>query len=326
MPELIQDGLYRIEVPLPNNPLRMLNAYCIRGGDRHLLIDTGFNRPECLAAMTAALDELGVDRRKLDICVTHLHADHCGLAPDLVDGPDAAIMCSAGDGTAINGMHDRAAFRARLVESMRPHGFSAEELEEIGTRHPAANFGPGRAVDFTVLRDGDLLRYGGYALRVISVPGHTPDQITLYEPERKLYFSADHILGDITPNITRWPGVADSLGNYLRSLEAVLALDIVLTLPGHRSVIRDTPGRIRRLQAHHAARLDEVRRILGRGETDAYTAASQMTWDMRGAWPEFPTAQKNFAVGEALSHLDRLAALGEAEQTTRGDRAFFRLR
>lgn len=42
-----EPDIYRIEVPLPNNPLRYLNSYVVRGRDRFLVIDTGFNRPEC---------------------------------------------------------------------------------------------------------------------------------------------------------------------------------------------------------------------------------------------------------------------------------------
>ena len=47
MTERISEGLYRIPVPLPGNPLRELNSYFIPGGDRDILIDTGFCREEC---------------------------------------------------------------------------------------------------------------------------------------------------------------------------------------------------------------------------------------------------------------------------------------
>ena len=41
MTECISEGLYRIPVPLPGNPLRELNSYLLRGRERSLLIDTG---------------------------------------------------------------------------------------------------------------------------------------------------------------------------------------------------------------------------------------------------------------------------------------------
>ena len=42
MAERISEGLYRIPVPLPGNPLRELNSYLLTGGERAVLIDTGF--------------------------------------------------------------------------------------------------------------------------------------------------------------------------------------------------------------------------------------------------------------------------------------------
>ena len=45
MTECISEGLYRIPVPLPGNPLRELNSYLLRGRERSLLIDTGFRHP-----------------------------------------------------------------------------------------------------------------------------------------------------------------------------------------------------------------------------------------------------------------------------------------
>lgn len=44
----------------------------------------------------------------------------------------------------------------------------------------------------------------------------------------------DHVLFDITPNITDWWDVPDSLGNYLRSLDKLEAYPVTLPLPGHR--------------------------------------------------------------------------------------------
>lgn len=77
-----EPDIYRIEVPLPNNPLRYLNSYVVRGRDRFLVIDTGFNRPECREALFTGLDSLRVDLARTDLFLTHLHADHTGLVGD----------------------------------------------------------------------------------------------------------------------------------------------------------------------------------------------------------------------------------------------------
>ncbi len=316
-------NIYRIEVPLPRNPLKMLNAYLIRGKKRHLLIDTGFNRPECLEAMNGALDSLGVARGDLDFFITHLHADHSGLVADLCESADAVIYASAKDSVSINNTTRGPSYWTGFLESMIPHGFSREQVEELSKTHPAIRYCPSHELDFTIASPGDVLEYGGYTLQVLDAKGHTPGLLVLYEPSNKLLFSSDLILGDITPNIARWPGVKDSLGDFFDSLAAIATMDVALTLPGHRSLVPDTNQRIRELYAHHGRRLDEVRRLLQEGPQQAYAIAAKMTWDMRGTWEDFAVAQKWFACGEAQSHLDRLVVLGEAEEIDRGDTVVF---
>ena len=40
MIEEIVPNLYRMEIPLPKSPLKRLNSYLVRSGDRFLIIDT----------------------------------------------------------------------------------------------------------------------------------------------------------------------------------------------------------------------------------------------------------------------------------------------
>lgn len=77
--------VWRVFVELPKNPLRLLNAYVIRDGDRSLVIDTGFNHPACEADLWAGLGELGPDLSRTALFLTHLHADHTGLVWTFVD-------------------------------------------------------------------------------------------------------------------------------------------------------------------------------------------------------------------------------------------------
>ena len=47
--------IFQIDVPLPDNPLRNLNCYVVQDGGETLIIDTGFNRPECREALLEGL-------------------------------------------------------------------------------------------------------------------------------------------------------------------------------------------------------------------------------------------------------------------------------
>ena len=85
MVEELLPNLYLIRIPLPGSPLGWVNSYVIKGLDRNLVIDTGLNRRECLEAMQAGLGEIEVDLKKTDFYITHMHADHIGLASRLVE-------------------------------------------------------------------------------------------------------------------------------------------------------------------------------------------------------------------------------------------------
>ncbi len=84
MAEQIYPSLFRIKIPLPDSPLKYLNSYVIKGGERNLIIDTGLNREECKTAMMNGLKELNIGLETADIFITHLHADHFGLLGELV--------------------------------------------------------------------------------------------------------------------------------------------------------------------------------------------------------------------------------------------------
>jgi len=58
---------------------------------------------------------------------------------------------------------------------------------------------------------------------------------------------------------------------------------------------------------HHFQRLDEITGIINEQDCDAFETASLMQWDIRAkSWNDFPIAQKWFATGEALAHLQYL--------------------
>ena len=150
-----------------------------------------------------------------------------------------------------------------------------------------------------------MLEYGGYRLKAIPHTGHTPGHMCLYDEEKR-YFSGDHILGTITPNITIELGADNPLQSYLEksSLAKVEKLDVDLLLTAHGTPVEDMYARIKELYKHHEDRLAEAEYILGDEWKTPYEVARDMTWeiDCRN-WDEFPAPQKWFATGEAISHL-----------------------
>ncbi len=304
MIENVLPNIYRIEIPLPHNPLRSLNSYFIKGRERNLLIDTGFNQPECRAAMDEARQEIGFSMDNTDIFITHIHSDHAGLVHYLA-APSTVVFCDAYTANAFKGPQlDYWNYFNGLITQSGLRGVSY-------TDHPGYKYKTEKIDNIHLVIEGDVLVVGDFHLQCLSTPGHAPDHTCLYDPQRRILFSGDHILDTITPNNTLWeqPATAtrDLLQEYIESLDKIAALDIELTLPAHRQLIKDCNQRIRELKEHHHKRLEDILNILGDSEITGAEVASQMRWDMRNQpWEEFSAAQKIFATGEALSHLTHL--------------------
>lgn len=312
--EEVLPGLFRAEIPLPNNPLKATNSYLIRGEERNLIVDTGMNRKECREAFAAVLGELQLDLSRTDFFITHLHADHLGLVSELAS-PTSRIFFNRPD-ALLAGFSD---LWKVLFDLARKHGFSDRELKEALSRHPGYRYSPTGPIDFEFLEEGDHLTCGVYAFTCIHTPGHTPGHLCLYEQSQKIFISGDHILGDITPNISAWDDGENPLRQYLESLEKVSGMEIELVLPGHRRLLTDSRKRIEELKRHHHERLAEVSGIVkAAGEGSAYGIASQMEWDIKAPdWERFPITQKWFAIGEAIAHLHYLeeeGVIGRREQ------------
>jgi glyoxylase-like metal-dependent hydrolase (beta-lactamase superfamily II) len=313
MVEQIFPDIYKIEIPLPKSPLRALNAYLIKGPERSLLIDTGWNRQECLGSMLSALEELKVDLDRTDLFITHLHADHFGLV-EMLARKSTRIYFGKVDASVM--MSIRKSSEERFDQLFRvylTHGFPEMELRKATENHPGFRYGPLGAFDLLTLRDGDRIEVGGYLFSCIETPGHSPGHMCLYEGNKKLLVSGDHILLDITPNITWWLEMENSLEKYLTSLEKVYSLDVNLVLPGHRRPLNNHRERIKELQEHHRKRLVEVLHALQLGEKTAWEVAPYLSWDLEiHSWERFPPVQKWFAFGETIAHLQYLEAAGSA--------------
>jgi len=308
--ELLPD-LYRVEIPLPGSPLKALNSYIVKGRERFLLIDTGLNREECLRPMLSALKELEVDLNRTDFFITHLHADHSGLVPTLAtDTSKVYFNRPEANSAAFQGSED---YWKGLFAFYHSNGFPEEEIKNVREGHPGYRYSLERKINLVTTEEGDKIEVGDYLFRCIETPGHSPGHTCLYEASKKILVCGDHILFDITPNITYWGQLKNSLKQYLANLEKVYTLDVNLVLPGHRNIWNDHRKRIMELQEHHRNRLNEAIFALEGGEKTAWEVAPYITWDIGcNSWEEFPSVQKWFAVGETIAHLDYLEADGRA--------------
>ncbi|MBP2653650.1 MAG: Zn-dependent hydrolase, glyoxylase [Firmicutes bacterium] len=307
MPEQILPGIYRMEIPIPNNPLKATNAYCLKSSDRTIIVDPGIYCSEALGAITEQLAELSVDLTKTDFIITHMHADHCGLVAE-IQSPMSITYISEPDAIIFENSHT--SYWNILPDRLYQNGFSTLEAQQAVESHPGKKGLSRVPKNLRLITKESVITIGNYSFTTIATPGHTPGHICLYEPHKKILIAGDHLLGDISPNITYWADIGNPLGDFIKSLTEIADLSVDLVLPGHRRIFTSCRKRANELISHHQQRLSEIEKILTGSQLTAYQVAGQMTWDMRLSWEDFPPPQKLFATGEALAHLRHLELTG----------------
>lgn len=324
--EQILPDLFRIEIPIPDSALKTLNAYLIKGGDRWLIIDTCMNAKKCLEPMLASLDALNVDLDRTDFFITHLHADHIGLVGEL-SREASKIYFNDLEASIINMSIQSPENRIKkFFQLYVSNGFPEDELREAFSKHPANRFIPRDVINFSLLKENETIEIGNFSFQCITTPGHSPGHTCLYERRKKILVSGDHILFDITPNITWWPEIGNSLEVYRESLRQVSTLDVNLVLPGHRNIRTDHRQRIGELLEHHEFRLNEVATTLEKGEMTASDIATHLTWDIDvDSWELFPFIQKWFALGETIAHITYLEGEGRVRMRKEDGTVFYSL-
>lgn len=181
--EQVGEDLFLIDVRI-NGMESTCGVYYVRG-ERPALVDTGMS--SSARRIIRALRSLGDDPREVEyIFLTHLHNDHAGGAPYLLDHmPLARVAVSE------TALPEIKAFASRM-----------EELDEEEIDY-GAFFGKARPLPenrLLPLGDGDRVELGGFTLRARSTPGHAEEHLSFIEGERGMIFVGD-ALGFFFPRV-----------------------------------------------------------------------------------------------------------------------------
>ena len=308
--EILPD-FYQLQVPFPKNPLKNCNCYLIKDNGRALMVDTAVNLEETRDALFSELSEIKVDLTKTDFFLTHMHTDHTGLLARLVRDP-STVYFSKVDAGSLN-YNIEAAWERRVGMATR-NGFPRDVLLATGNA-PMYQFREWTDHELHLIKQDDTISIGDYRFSCLETPGHTRGHVCLYEPDKKIIISGDHVLGDISPNISTWSADENPLADYLASLDKVYKLDVHLVLPGHRRPFNNLKERVSELKRHHEVRANEAFEIVKREKLNAYQVSSRMTWDLKyTTWDTVPVWQRMFALGEALAHLKYLQSVGKVQE------------
>jgi glyoxylase-like metal-dependent hydrolase (beta-lactamase superfamily II) len=238
-------GVYRLRLPLPWPGVPHCNAWAVRAGEGVVLFDTGMHQPDSMAHLERALDMCGLalEQVRLVVC-THAHSDHYGQAATIVERTGCELWMHANHEHMRRMAEDPEAVLDRRIEVARHSGVPEEPLQRWAAERRARDSGiagviePDRELRTGARIDTDLGPWIAY-----ETPGHAPSHVCLFEPQRRLLISGDHLLGRISLYFD-YGYTPDPVGEFLHSLEVVEGLGARLCLPGHGRTFADVQAHI----------------------------------------------------------------------------------
>jgi glyoxylase-like metal-dependent hydrolase (beta-lactamase superfamily II) len=310
-------NVLRLQVPIRFTGLGHVNCYVLLDERGAAVVDAGMPGQATWRAIEEGLSQAGLEVADVHtVLVTHSHPDHYGSAGRLAHEAGADLVAEKGFRTWLEPRSKRPPAddtgylpspRGTLPwggppsPELRRHIF----MSRLARWHLRPHLRP--PIPNRRVAGGDQLALAGREWTALHTPGHTGDHLCLYDPEGGLLISGDHVLPTITPHVPGLSPLADPLGSYLASLEALGSIgEVKLVLPAHGHPFTDLPGRVAAIAGHHAERLEELRRIgaaLGRASVADFSRElfRRHLWGM-------------MAESETFAHLEYLRLRGGAER------------
>ena len=316
----ISADIHLLKIPLPNSSLNRLNAYLVKTKEACMLIDTGWNTEESYNSLLHQLKGLDVKLSDLKyIVVTHAHPDHFGLVNRLSQESPAQLIIHEMERSLVQARYlHYGQLQGDMEIWLRLNGVPAEETPKLQKVTLPIMGKVNMPTSHKAVYGGEHLKIGDFDFEVLWTPGHAKGHICLYEEQRKILFTGDHIIADITPNISlHVQSINNPLAEYINTFKHIEKLNVNLALPAHGSVITDLKQRIKEIKEHHAQRNGEIIATLASDTKTAYQVATELTWaGNRLDWKDMPAISKRFALTETISHLEFLFSKGMIQKNS----------
>jgi glyoxylase-like metal-dependent hydrolase (beta-lactamase superfamily II) len=328
--ELSTLGIYRIPVPIPFRQAGgPVNVYIIEEENGFMMFDAGLGSEQAHAALAAGFAQMGHRFEEVNrIILSHGHIDHFGAAAWIQEQAGRAFPVLIHDADANKVLASGAEWPALILnnrEYLSRLGVPLPLLEETATLI-GRNSGLGkRLAEITPLQPGDRFRCKHVTLEVLHMPGHTPGLCCLYERERQILFSGDHLLERVSPNPLidlRQEGETLSfkpLITYFESLKRAGGLDVDLVLPGHAAPFAAPREIIESLSAFYERRQAKMLDTLGHRALTVFEV-------MKELFPLSSAFELILTLSETLGNLEVLEAKSRIGRETDGDCIRFRCR
>ena len=311
----IAPGVLWLRMPLPF-ALDHINLWALRDGDGWAAFDSGVQSNDTAAAWRklfaadGALAQGGLTR----LFATHMHPDHVGMAGWLTRKFGCRLWMSRLEYLTCRVLLADTGREAPAdgINFYRAAGWDEDALENYRARF--GGFGKlmhALPDSYRRLHDGESLRIGGHAWRVVTGTGHSPEHACLHSAELKLLISGDQVLPRISSNVSVFPTEpdADPLGEWLASLDKLRreVPDDVLVLPSHNEPFRGLHARLDYLARSQRQALDRLRLAIAAPKR-AVDVFGELFGRPIGAEPHL----LGMATGESIAHLNYLRQRGEA--------------
>jgi glyoxylase-like metal-dependent hydrolase (beta-lactamase superfamily II) len=208
---------------------------------------------------------------------------------------------------------------ARRIEVGRQSGVSEQALRRYAERFRELPAGVAEVIEpDRTIRTGAEIETDLGIWTVYETPGHAPSHICLFQSERRVLLSGDHLLGRISLYYD-FGWTPDPVGEFLQSLDVVDRLDARLCLSGHGRPFVDVHGHVEGNRGLVRRRLDSVLAALER-EPLTGVQVTQSIYDER-----LSEHNAGWLLPETLCYLTHLERLGRLVREREGEAERWRL-
>lgn len=311
----VAPGVHWLRMGLPFE-LDHINLWLLADAGGWTIVDTGIGNAPTRALWEKIFETALEGRPVRRVVVTHYHPDHAGNAAWLCSRFGVPLWMTRGEFLTVHAIHaGMASYTPDASAALyRRNGLDEARVAALSQRGDLfRKLVPEFPGSHRRIVDGARLDIDGRLWRVIGGHGHSPEHAALYCEARNVLISGDMLLPKISTNVAVRPIDPDGnpLGMFLDSIRRFLELPAdVLVLPSHGMPFRGAHARVASLEAHHAARLEEL--------LAACTEAPKSAVDVLPVLFRRPLGdgQIFFAMGEAIAHLHYLHAGGRVARSS----------